>query len=60
MRAIFKLSNGDYINIPADSIDVRDNFICAWNGDNLVAIAKTELVDSCHLSEKECGNNGRS
>lgn len=52
-RAIFKLSNGDFINIPADQIDIREDWICAWNGEDIVAIAKADIVDSCHLSKSE-------
>lgn len=59
MRAIFKfskessVSDSDFINVPADSIDIRDGWIGAWNGEKLVAIAKADLIDSCHLSEKK-------
>jgi hypothetical protein len=55
-RAIFKLNNGDFINVPADQIDVRDHWICAWDGESLVAIVKAEIVDSCHLSKQKEGN----
>lgn len=59
MRAISKLNKGDFINIPADAIDFKDGWVCAYSEGLLVAIAKAELVDSCHLSEKESANNGR-
>ena len=52
-RAIIKLNNGDYINVPADALDVRDNWICAWEGQDIVAIVKADLVDSCHLSKQK-------
>lgn len=52
-RAIFKLSNGDFINVPADAIDVRENWICAWDGEDIVAIVKEGIVDSCHLSKQK-------
>ena len=58
-RAIFKFTNGDYLNIQADLIGRKDGDIEAWNGDNLVAMAKAELVDICYLTEKKEGaNNG--
>ena len=53
MRAVFKFSNGDYLNAEADQIDVRDKWILAWNGESLVAIVKADVLDSCHLSEKK-------
>lgn len=53
MRAVFKFSNGDYLNVPADQIDVRNEWILAWNGEDIVAIAKVDVVDICYLSEKK-------
>ena len=50
-RAVFKLKDGEYINVPADPIDVRNEWICAWNGEDIVAIAKAEIVDLCRLTE---------
>ena len=52
-RAIIKLNNGDYINVPADQIDIGDKWIGAWDGESLVAIVKADLVDSCHLSKQK-------
>ena len=52
-RAIIKLNNGDYINVSADAIGGRENWICAWDGQDLVAIVKADLVDSCHLSKQK-------
>lgn len=59
MRAVFKFSNEDYLNVEADQIDVRDKWICAWNGEDIVAIAKTEIVDACYLTEKKEDQNGK-
>ena len=50
-RAVFKLKDGEYINVPADQIDVRNEWICAWSGEDIVAIAKAEIVDLCRLTE---------
>ena len=50
-RAVFKISGGEYINVKADQIDVREGWVCAWNGENIVAIAKAELVEICKLTE---------
>ena len=58
MRAVFKFNNGEYLNVPADSIDIRDGWVGAWNGESLVAIAKADVLDSCHLSDKKEDQNG--
>ena len=50
-RAVFKLKGGEYINCPADQIDVRNEWICAWNKEDIVAIAKAEIVEVCRLAE---------
>ena len=52
-RAIIKFSNDEYINIPADCIDLRDGWVMAWCGDNLVVLAKADEVKTCHISEKK-------
>lgn len=54
-RVIIKLKDGTVINIPADCMDFRDGWVIAWNGDNIVAIAKGDEVSVCYLSEKKEG-----
>ena len=54
-RVIIKLKAGTCINIPADGIDYREGWVVAWNGDNIVAIAKGDEVSVCYLSEKKEG-----
>ena len=51
-RAVFKLKGGEYINVVADQIDVNGEWVSAWNGESLVAIAKTDIVETCRLSEE--------
>ena len=55
-RAIIKLKDDTYINIPSDCIDLRDGWVMAWQGDYLVAIVKADDVSVCYLSEKKEGN----
>ncbi len=50
-RAVFKLKDGEFINVPADAINRQDEWICAWQDKQVVAIAKSELVDICRLTE---------
>ena len=51
-RAVFKLKDGEFINVPADQIDKQGEWICAWQGDDIVAIAKADIVETCRLSEE--------
>ena len=58
-RAVFKFTNGEYLNLQADFIGKKDGVVEAWNGENFVAMVKAELLDACYLSEKKEGaNNG--
>ena len=52
-RVIIRFNDGEHLNIPADCIDIRDGWILAWSGENIVVIAKAEGIISCHLSEKK-------
>lgn len=40
-RVIFILNGGEYINIPADRMEVTETEIRAWNGNDLVAYGYT-------------------
>lgn len=52
-RVIIRFKDGEHLNIPADCIDIRDGWILAWKGEDIVAIAKAEEIISCHISEKK-------
>lgn len=52
-RVIIRFKDGEHLNIPADYIDIREEWIVAWNGEYIVAMAKADDVISCHLSEKK-------
>lgn len=54
-RCLFKFKNGEYVNIQADCIDLRDGWIYAWRGDYIVAIVQAEEVLACYISEKKEG-----
>ena len=60
-RVIFRFIDGTVLNLPAECIDIRDGWIMAWSGEDIVAIAKADEIISCHMSEKkEEIHNGRS
>ena len=52
-RAIIKFTDGTYVNLAADLINLKDDLVTAWDGDNLVAVAKIDAVEVCYLSEKK-------
>lgn len=54
-RVVVRFTDGTHVNLPGDYIDIRESHIAAWNGDNLVFIAKIENVEVCYLSEKKDG-----
>ena len=51
-RVIIKFKNGDHINIEADCIDLRDEFVMAWNGESIVVIVDAKEIISCHIAEQ--------
>ena len=53
MRAIIRLKDGEYINLPADSIYLKFGWVTVWKGDSLIALAKADEVVTAHLSEKK-------
>lgn len=45
--------NGDsYVNVAADRMEVKDNMLYVWNGDELVALLDVSVILSAHISEK--------
>ena len=52
-RVIFKFTNGEHINLPADYINLENGVYSAFNGQNVVAYAKQEFVDAVYLSEQK-------
>lgn len=56
-RAIFKFTNGEHINIPADGLDLQDGVYRAWDGEYVVAYAKEELVEVVYISEQKENKN---
>ena len=45
--------NGDsYVNVAATRMEVNDNMLYVWNGDDLVALLDVSIIMSAHISEK--------
>lgn len=55
-RVVIRFKDGEHLNVAADCIDIRDGWIMAWKGEDLVVIAKADEIISCHMSEKKEGN----
>ena len=55
-RVIIKFKDGAHINIEADFLQRDEEFITAWNGNDIAAIVRTELIQMAYLSERG-GNN---
>ena len=55
-RAVFRFIKGiepDHMNIQGDCLDRREDFIYVWNGENLVAMVRTDIVNTVCISEKK-------
>lgn len=55
-RALITLKTGSIINIPADSFEMRDEWVIAWKGDFIVAFVKAEEIAFCYISESKTQN----
>ena len=45
--------NGDsYVNVAADRMEIVDNMLYVWNGDDLVALLDVSVILSAHISER--------
>lgn len=45
--------NGDsYVNVAATRMEVVDDMLYVWNGDDLVALLDVSIIMSAHISEK--------
>lgn len=51
-RVMVILNGGEYINIPADRMEVTETELRAWNDNDLVAYVDASAVVCAHLSEK--------
>ena len=52
-RVIIRLKDGTYINTMGDYLSRNEEgFLIAWNGDDIVAVVRIELVTVAYLTEK--------
>lgn len=53
MRISINFIDGAFINIPADSMEFReDGYLIARKGNDIVLVAQTGLIKEAHMSEK--------
>lgn len=55
-RVVFRFIEGmepNHMNIPGDCIDMRDGFIFVWDGENVVAIVRQDIVNYVCISERK-------
>ena len=52
-RIIIRFKDGEHINLPVDCMDIRDGWIMAWRGEDIVVLAKADEVIVCYISEKK-------
>ena len=57
MRAIVKFIDGGYVNIPADKIDQKEEWITVLNGKNIVGLFDEGMVRCVYLSDKKGEKN---
>ena len=52
-RTIIKLKDGTVINIPADAMDTRNEWLFVWNGEDIVAVINREELKYCFIGEQK-------
>lgn len=53
-----QLSDQSSIHVPADRMEISDNMIYIYDGDNLVALADVSAILHAHFGIKGQGNRG--
>lgn len=51
-RFTAQLNDMSYINVQADRMELVDNMLRVWDGNNLVAIVDISAIITAHLSER--------
>ena len=46
------LVGDSYVNVPATRMEIIDNMLYVWNGDDLMALLDVSVILSAHISEK--------
>ena len=51
-KVVIKCKDGLHINIEGDYFRFDEDFLLAWNGENLVAIVRVELIQMAYIVDK--------
>ena len=51
-RFVVLLNDGSHMNVPADRMELKENFLFAWMGAELIAMVDISAVICAHMSEK--------
>ena len=51
-RAVFKFKDGTHLNVPADYLCTQEEWAQAWNGEQMVAMARLDDVSCFYLTKK--------
>ena len=54
-RFVVLLNDGEHMNVPADRMEVQENFLYAWRGAELIAMVDISAVICAHMSQSEKG-----
>lgn len=51
-RCNIVLNGGSYINVAADRMEMEENMLYVYDGNNLAAVVDIAVILSAHISEK--------
>ena len=52
-RFVVLLNDGSHMNVPADRMELKENFLFAWRGTELIAMVDISAVICEHMSQSE-------
>ena len=56
-RFIAIMNDGSFINVPATRMEIKDDSIMAYNGNEVVCYADIGFVLAAHMSDRKDENN---
>lgn len=57
-RFIAILNDGSFINVPATKMDIKEDNIVAYSGNDIVAYADIGFTLAAHISDRKDDHNG--
>ena len=51
-RFVVLLNDGSHMNVPADRMELKENFLFAWRGTELIAMVDISAVICAHVRER--------